>query len=215
MAAPPSKAIKVLCLHGCCQDESMFRSLLKNWIRIGEKDHNLEFHFLQAELPHSDGGFTWFTSELDVSAIGTIEYSRALCNPCLERVHAYVVDHQIDVLLGFSQGGNVVDTYLWRYDMYGPVKRAMILSGYELAHTDPTPNNNGKHPPLAVPMLSIYSDADDVVSSKLRPTGYVELTEYAHSKGHRLPTGNKLIRAFCLYFETGVFEPPPPESVYI
>jgi predicted esterase len=194
---------RVLCLHGCCQSEEMFRSLLKTWIRIGEKDHDLEFHFLQATTPHSNGGWTWYTKELDVSAIGTLQYDPDMQNPCLDRVHAYVREHKIDVLLGFSQGGNVVDTYLYKYDMCGPVQRGVIFSGYEMLLS-----GDRVRPGLGAPMLSVYSDADEIVPSKFRPKHYLALAEFAHTKGHRLPSGNKTIRALCQYMRTGGFTPP-------
>lgn len=46
--------VRVLCLHGCNQTKKFFQRLLKKWIEIGTKD-GIEFHFIQAELAHSNG----------------------------------------------------------------------------------------------------------------------------------------------------------------
>ncbi len=59
-------------------------------------------------------------------------------------------------------------------------------------------------------MLSVYSEADEVVPAKFRPAHYLELTELAHDKGHKFPSGNRLIKALCAYLQTGEFTPPPP-----
>lgn len=190
--------VQVLCLHGCNQTEEMFRSILKNMMKIGVKSHNLEFHFIQAEYPHSNGGWTWYSKELQVADIpGGIAHSEELVADCMERIDNYVRDHGITVLLGFSQGGNVVDTYL-SSTSDSPIERAVILSGYELVQDE--------REPVETPLLSIYSDKDDVVPSSCRPTNYATLHEYHHEKGHKFPTGNPLLRKFCKFIEDGTWD---------
>ncbi len=69
-----SKPVNVLCLHGCNQTETMFRQLMKNFIKLGEKQYNLKFHFTEAKYDHPQGGKTWYNRPLDVAQIGKIEF---------------------------------------------------------------------------------------------------------------------------------------------
>lgn len=192
----PNPPTKVLCLHGCNQSEEMFRSLIKGWKKIPEQN-GLELHYLQAHRSHHLGGYTWYEKDLDVAQIGTIEFSNELTKQCLERVHKYIAENNITALIGFSQGGNVVDTYLSRYEGRTPVDRGVIMSGYELVDPD--------RKMLETPVLSYYSEADEVVPAKFRPTHYVSLTEIHHTNAHRLPKSNPVIRKMCAFLRTGEF----------
>jgi predicted esterase len=182
----------ILILHGCNQNSDFIKSLLKTWIKIG-KD-NIDFHFIQARHAHSLGGYTWYEKELDVVQIGSIKYEENLVLPCLKAIDDYIVKHRITVLMGFSQGGNVIDAYLHQYPK-SPIKRTLIFSGYELIYDE--------RKIISTPTLSIYSEVDTVVPFKFRPKNYSNLTEFTHDKGHKLPTGNPLIRKFCNYISTG------------
>lgn len=192
-ANPPTK---VLCLHGCNQSEAMFQSLLKGWKKILAQ-HNLELHYIQGAREHHLGNYTWYEEDLDVDQIGVAEYHEELVKPCLERVHSYIHENGITALLGFSQGGNVIDTYLSQYEGVTPIQRAVILSGYELV--DP-----GRKA-LATPLLSYYSEADTIVPARFRPKNYENLIEVAHDNGHKLPKGNPAIRKLCNFLGTGEF----------
>lgn len=55
--------INVLCLHGCGQTAEMFKSILKEFIKIGEKDCDMRFFFLEGEYPR-DNGKQWFDQDL-------------------------------------------------------------------------------------------------------------------------------------------------------
>lgn len=185
--------INILCLHGCNQSEDMLRSILKTLIKIGNKC-DIQFHFIQAMYEHSLGGYTWYEKELDVSEIGNIQLDGSMISSCMKQVHEYITKHDITVLLGFSQGGNVVDTYLNEYPD-SPINRALIFSGYELV--------NQERKKLKVPLLSFYSEMDDIVPSKHRPSNYQVLYEEKHLKGHRFPTGNPLLRKICCFINDG------------
>ena len=57
----------ILCLHGCNQNEAMFKSILNTFTdTICKKDKNFSFHFLQAKYEHPNGGFTWYKKPLEV-----------------------------------------------------------------------------------------------------------------------------------------------------
>jgi len=189
--------VRVLCLHGCNQTEEMFRSLLKGLIKIAGKT-KLEFHFIEAQYSHSLGGKTWYSEELDVSQIPIGIPFSTMVQSCMAQVHKYVTEHQIDVLLGFSQGGNVVDTYLRRYDETR-IKRAVIFSGYELVRAETERS-------LQTPLLNVYSDADTVVPSKCCPKHYQTIYSLSHDKGHKLPTSNPVLRQICRFMEQGTWE---------
>lgn len=183
---------KVLCLHGCNQTKSMYESILKSLVKIGTKSHDLEFFFIEAEYEHPLGGFTWYNRPLEVKDIGSIEYDDDLVRSCMDQIQRAIDELDIDVLVGFSQGGNVVDTYLATHEDTR-IKRAIIFSGYEL--------NNKDRQTVKIPTLSVYSEEDTVVESKHRPSHYEILSEFKHEKGHKHPTGNPLQRSFCEFIK--------------
>lgn len=181
--------INVLCLHGCNQTETMFRQLFKNYIRLGEKQYNLKFYFIEAKYDHPDGGKTWYNKSLEVSKIGQIEYNYDLTNDCLDDIGDFIKEYNIDALLGFSQGANVVDTFLSHRD-HPTIKCAVIMSGYSLID----PNRND----IDIPLLGVISKEDTVVPFELNPTEEVLI----HDKGHKLPTRNPEIRQICTFLQT-------------
>lgn len=120
----------------------------------------------------------------DLSQIGIIEFQPDLVADCLKQIDAAIQTHQISVLLGFSQGGNVVDTYLrtttiplQHQDM---IQKEVIFSGYSLVYPMMIK--------VTVPLLSIYSDEDEVIKSQYRSVNYETIQEITHTKGHRFPT---------------------------
>ena len=186
------KPVNVLCLHGCNQTEKMFRDLLKNYIKLGEKQYNLKFHFTEAVYDHPQGGKTWYCQPLDVKEIGSIKYDEELVSKTLDYIGELIVKLEIDVLLGFSQGANVVDTFLSHRD-HPNIKRCVLLSGYSLI------DENRK--PVDIPCLSVVSKEDTIVPMSLTPTDYNENIVLIHDKGHKLPTSNPQIRQICSFMQ--------------
>jgi predicted esterase len=184
--------VNVLCLHGCNQTQEMFEGLMKNYVRLGEKQYGLKFHFIEAKHNHPQGGKTWYNKPLDVSQIGQIQYDPELVNDTLDDIAKEIDEKQINVLLGFSQGANVVDTFL-QYREHPNIKCAVIMSGYSLV--DP----NRKETEL--PILTVTSESDEIVSHKLSPTDYTEINFLRHDKGHKLPTSNAHIRQICSFMQ--------------
>jgi len=184
-----NQKIRVLCLHGCNQNTEIFSGYMKNMMRICKK--TIEFFFLEAEYDHPIGGKTWYHKPLNVPDIGSIEYSNELVGDTLEKVQQEIVKNNIDVLLGFSQGGNVVDAYL-AYELpkhkENRPKKAVILSGYELV------DKERKKDDQEVPVMSIFSDEDDVVLSKHRPVKHKNLNELKHDMGHKIPRSDDVRR---------------------
>ncbi len=185
--------INVLCLHGCCQTQEIFEKLMKTYIRLGEKQYNLKFHFTEAKYDHPDGGKTWYNRPLVVGDIGTITYSEDLVKDTLEDIYQLIETNNIDVLLGFSQGGNVVDTFM-AYKEHKNIKGVVIMSGYSLI-------NEKEDIEYDTPTLAVTSKADTVVpfdlTKKLYPNYILE-----HDKGHKVPTRNPQIRKICKFMQT-------------
>lgn len=188
--------VNVLCLHGCNQTQEMFEGLMKNYVRLGEKQYNLKFLFTEAKYDHPLGGKTWYKRALDVSQIGSIPYEEDLVNDALNDINKLIDDNDVQVLLGFSQGGNVVDTFL-AYKGNPKIKCAVIMSGYSLVDSSRETVN--------VPVLGVVSENDDVVPHILNPIQYQEHHLIKHDKGHKLPTANGMIRQICLFMQTCKF----------
>jgi predicted esterase len=183
--------INVLCLHGCNQTQEMFEGLLKHYIRLGEKQYNLKFHFTEAKYDHPLGGKTWYKTPLNVSEIGSIAYNKDLVDSTLDDINEIITSKNIQVLLGFSQGANVVDTFLAYRN--NNIISAVLLSGYSLV-------DDGRKQVLT-PVLNVVSDADTIVPSRLYPTGYIENRVLKHDKGHKLPTQAGQIREICTFMQ--------------
>lgn len=178
---------RILCLHGCCQTSEMCKSVLKNFIEICNKDKSakFEFYFMEGKYVHPDGGKTWYNKPLVVADIGNINYDENLVKDTLEDVHSFVLEKDINILMGFSQGGNVVDTYLHYHD-HPNIKKAVILSSYSL--NDPNRNIVDD-----VSVLNLISECDTVVPHHLYPKNYTSSTLIMHDKGHKIP-GNPIMR---------------------
>ena len=187
-------SINVLCLHGCSQTQAFFQQLLKTYIRLG-KQYDLTFHFMEAKYDHFDGGKTWYHIPLYVEEIGSKQYSESLVADCLDDVEQQIKQNNIQVLLGFSQGANVVDTYL-SHRNHLTVKCAVLFSGYALV--DP------ERQPVDIPVLTVASEEDDIVPYKFTPAAPVEYSNVqhmTHDKGHKLPTKNSQIREICQFMQ--------------
>lgn len=186
--------INILCLHGCNQTKEIFESLTKQMREIAitySKCKNCEmiWHFIEAEYDHSWGNKTWYNVELDVAKIGTIEYDDLMVNPTLDMLDKVILNLNIDVLIGFSQGGNVVDTYL--VNKQNQIKCAVIFSGYNLV-------DSNRKTDIETHVMNVYSDQDTIVPSKFMPI-YKNMITKAHDKGHKLPTSKPYVREIIDY----------------
>lgn len=187
--------MNILCLHGCHQTLESFKnvSVMQELIRFGNKE-KINFHFIEGKYDHPNGGGkTWYHIPLVLSDIGKIKYDPTLVNDVLDDLDKIIEELNINVLLGFSQGGNVVDTYL-RYRGNKKIKCAVIFSGYSLADSD---NNYISD----VPLLNIWSKSDDIVPYNLAPSSYKNITTIEHDKGHKLPTSKPMLRNIIGYIK--------------
>lgn len=191
--------INVLCLHGCNQTQSAFEGYMKNFIKLG-KQYNLNMNFIEAKYDHPIGGKTWYHKPLVVEDIGRIEYDQSLVQNTLDDIYNIIEEKDISVLFGFSQGGNVIDTFL-TYRGHSNLKCAVILSGYNLVNSERDKFTDK----IDIPVLLVGSDDDTVVPYEFTPT-YKNSFELKHNKGHKLPTKNTEIRKICKFMETQTFD---------
>jgi predicted esterase len=189
--------INILCLHGCNQTKDMFGSILKAFMELAstyEKNKSIKFnwHFVEAKYDHPFGGKTWYNKPLDVAQIGSIEMDNMLVADALADLDKTINDLDIHVLFGFSQGGNVVDTYLTNIPT-NKIKCAAIFSGYDLI--------NKARMPVPIPVINVCSDIDEIVPSKFMPI-YPNMTIKKHDKGHKIPTSRPLQREILDFIAT-------------
>lgn len=186
--------INILCLHGCNQTQEIFEGLTKQFRSIAttySKTQNcdINFYYIEAQYDHSLGGKTWYNVELNVNKIGVIEYEENVVRDTLEMLDKKIKELNINVLLGFSQGGNVIDTYLTHVE--NNIKCAVIFSGYNLID----PNRNLK---CETHVMNVCSDIDTIVPIKFMPI-YKNMEIKYHNKGHKLPTSKPYIREIINY----------------
>lgn len=136
--------VTVLVLHGCCQgnlipspsgeekiDIMSYGKVL--WKKLG-KTRRIVFArapYLYLEENGMPRGLHWYPDQLDVADIPKgIPYNPKRHYPTLESLHKTIEQVGVDVLVGFSQGANVIDTYLAHYNEPFPLSHAVLFSGY-------------------------------------------------------------------------------------
>ena len=175
--------INILCLHGCCQNIDIFKNLLRDYIKLSPE---MNWHFLEGKYDHSRCGKTWFQPELSLDKIGQDMIELDEIKNILTNIDEYIELHKINVLLGFSQGGNVIDCYLRLYPET-KIKCAVIGSGYSFPSL--VKHNND----IQIPILYLSSEIDDIVLFKNKPL-YMNEKIIMHDKGHKVPTRKVIIK---------------------
>lgn len=181
----------VLCLHGCCQSKEIFINLLNNFTKICKND-KITFYFIQGKYEHPSRGYTWYNIPLELDDIGICDYDDDLVYECLNDIEIAIKTNNINVLLGFSQGGNVVDTFI-QHREHSQIKRAIIMSSYSL--NEPTRKTIDD-----VEILNVISECDEIVKHDLFPKNYTKSLVIKHDKGHKIPGSPTMrqIRNFIL-----------------
>jgi len=177
----------ILCLHGCNMTLETFQSCFSNMLHICKNDTNMKFFFMEAKYDHPLGGKTWYHKPLNVTDIGHELYDENLVSDTIHDLDQFIIDNKINILLGFSQGGNVVDVYLKYFNTQKLIKQAVIMSSYSLV------NNNEPIIDDTTSVLCVISDEDTIVASNLYPKNYTNALLLKHNKGHKIP-GNPVLR---------------------
>lgn len=180
--------MKVAFLHGCCQTNEMFKSLSKEYKEMLRKKYkDCDFVYIEGQYDHSRTGKTWYKTELDLSLIGTDHIPDVHINETLDYVESIIRHEGVSILVGFSQGGNVIDTYLrWR-NADSHIKSALILNGYSFPryhHLTPTVDL----------LVYVSSENDEIVNHELLHTNYTSIVTFQHDKGHKLNTSKPFVR---------------------
>jgi predicted esterase len=175
--------MNILCFNGCCQDSDIFKSLLKDYIKLSP---NMNWFFYEAKYNHSRCGKTWFQPELSLDQIGQDVVEIDEIKSVLSDIHDFIINNSINVLFGFSQGGNVIDSYLRLYETSN-LKCSVICSGYSFPMLVKIKND------INLPILYLGSEADDIVPLKEKPI-YKNEKIILHDKGHKVPTQKAIVR---------------------
>ncbi len=199
--------INVLCLHGCCHDETLFRSLLKSLVKKGK---NVSFHFLNGPYDHPDGGKTWTDPPLKVEeiwhnadgtredvryAIPGVKYDDTILTKTFSMMDDYIREHHITVLLGFSQGTFACYEYMRKF-LDPVITKIVAMSGYTF--------DKGIFPPLDVEILNVVNPMDNVVPNSLAYSNEEKTMTLIHNDkeltapsrdGHKCPHRAAHIRA--------------------
>lgn len=176
-------------LHGCCQTQEMFASLTKVYLDIlAKKEPSLRVVHIEGQFDHSRTGKTWFRTELDLALIGTDHIPECDISETLDHVESSIRLNQVNVLIGFSQGGNVIDTYLRLRNGDGHIKAAVVFNGYSFPRYHEIVPHVGN-------MVYVTSNTDDIVRPEMLHDNYLLKVHLAHTKGHKIFTNKSYTRA--------------------
>lgn len=154
-----------LVLHGCRQG-TLLRGIIdiasygkKLWSKL-RKHYRVVFVFAPHDFVDSETqekrGKHWFEKQLEVKDIPLgIAFSDDLTSITLDRLHATISSFDARVLIGFSQGSNVIDTYLAHHENPHPIDSVVLFSGYGFVC------DNRKQ--VEVPCLMVGCSEDNVV----------------------------------------------------
>ena len=179
--------INVLCLHGTCQSADAFSGHMKEFLKFA-RQAKLRPHYITAPFIHPDRGHQWVARKAgdhdylpSFDNVGEYIYS-------LDMIITYIKDHNISVLLGFSEGACMIDTLMrTMHDCLTQIKSVILCSGMSFSNS-----------PLFVPrhirVLNVISTADNIVPFECKPVYEEEVFELilSHDKGHNMPRNHEM-----------------------
>jgi predicted esterase len=166
-------------LHGCRQSSEVISSLLKDYVKkLKTYNPSASFFFLDGAFDYSEFGKMWYRTELCLEGIGTDDIPEADIESTLDYVSSFVKTNKINIFIGFSQGGNVIDSYLRLRNIDTHIQTAIIMSGYSFPRY--------QNLMVSIPVLFIASQSDEIVPFSLLPSGYTNKTLMEHDKGHKI-----------------------------
>ena len=187
-------ARRVLCVHGSGQTAANFRHLMQPFKMAGERN-GIQFFFIEGPFLHpSHYGRMWYPCPI-TDMRHTVLPRNVVARAC-EQVAEAVHKHDINALMGFSQGGSLVDTYLHHcWESPTPIQKAVIWAGYEIQ----LPGRRV----IDVPLLSIVSPQDAIVPAEVAPRHYQDIETVVHDKGHRIVITNSFVGRICSFLKVG------------
>lgn len=144
-------------------------------------------HLIEGQYEHPLRGKMWFRTELKLDEIGTDVIPPEDIHDTMHYLHSIVTTNNIHTLMGFSQGANVIDTYLRLTNDDEFIQSAVILNGYTFprySHMVPRVRH----------MQCILSDNDDIVKPSLLINNYPNAILHCHEKGHKINTSKPFVR---------------------
>jgi len=169
-------------------------------------DTSILTYFHEAKYDHPIGNKTWYQVPLNVEDIPSISYDENVIGNTLDELDTLIKNlcslytNPEVCLIGFSQGGNLIDTYL-RYHFF-TCNRAVIISGYDFL--------NGNPAKVDIPMMIVHSPVDEIVPYSRRPKyeNMVQMNfcEDEPSKAHRMPQSKPQLRALSQFILNGVVD---------
>lgn len=172
----------VLVLHGCRQG-TLSRGFIdiasygKKLFKKLSKTRRVAFVFAQYDFVDPDTGEKkgkhWFNKQIVIDEIPVgIDYDASWAMHTLHRLHATIEKYEARELIGFSQGSNVIDTYLAHYDAPHPIDCVVLFSGYGFVCDD--------RKEVRVPCLMVGCPDDNVVPWKPMHMSYASVEFLEH-----------------------------------
>lgn len=207
-------------LHGARQNVTIMSRLIQKWEK--EAGDSIKFILIQGFHEYVPGEDEkelikprhWFLQKLaleDFREERVTDVALEDLQNSLRRLSDIVKYHKIDALVGFSQGGALVDAYM-RACFSGSVpgicgercggegdtiietvKRAVIIGGYTLHGA-----SEGKWGDEVPPVLIMHSPEDDIVPIARRPV-FPHDNFRMTKKGHKVPQDTKTVKAIVEY----------------
>lgn len=171
-------SLRIAVLHGCCQNSEMIENLLKDYIKKVKKTNgDNQVYFIQGQYIHRDRGYMWYRTHLELDRIGSDDIPESDINETLDYIESFIKEKEINCLIGFSQGGNVVSTYLRLRNGDSHITKSIIMAGYDFPRYVNLPIIVSK-------LILIYSEEDKIVDYKLTESISSEAIKLSHNKGH-------------------------------
>ena len=182
--------MNVLCLHGCGMSGLLFKKLCKPFIYKAER-RNIRLIF-----PDASYNDQWYHRPLEIADIGkklpTTDI-KELTEPTMLYIDMLIEMYNISALLGFSQGGNVVDTYMHIGKNRNRIKCQVVMSSYSFFCADDTT--------VIVPNTMIVASPEDHIVSIDETRKIPHSVSVEHSKGHKVPTTSSKVRLIVDFLE--------------
>ncbi len=190
--------MNIIFLHGCRQNSQIYMKIMDNYIKkimkSGSKVYGLDGPFdYNGELDDDvdqqimTNQKMWFETRLRLENIGLDDVPHDQINFTLDYLQKEIELHDIDILIGFSQGGNLIDTYLRLRNLDFRIKRVIILNGYTF------PRYRGLIPNVELCII-VTSKNDEIVPMDKLHNNYSKSLFFEHEKGHKIKTNSTFIR---------------------
>jgi predicted esterase len=184
--------MNILICHGCRQNDEIIQSLFRDYVKkIKKIQPDANFTYLNGQYYHPDKGRMWYETVLDLERIGTDDIPESDINNTLDYLESVIKANNINILIGFSQGGNLVSTYLRLRNQNYHIKRAAIISGYDF------PKYTEEFLEIDQ-LILVFSKNDEIVNYHLAPSIRIskESIIMEHNKGHKINQQGSFITQF-------------------